>query len=157
MIHKNEIRELATITNLEAHVIEKDYLLGWILAGIHQHEIGKTWVFKGGTCLKKCYFDTYRFSEDLDFTLRYSSHIDQQYLQKVFADISEWIYEEAGIDLPVDRMMFDVYPNSRGVSSCQGRLFYRGPVSPSSPRQMPRITLDLSVDEVIVMLHCLLQ
>ena len=119
MIHKNEIRELATITNLEAHVIEKDYLLGWILAGIHQHEIGKTWVFKGGTCLKKCYFDTYRFSEDLDFTLRYSSHIDQQYLQKVFADISEWIYEEAGIDLPVDRMMFDVYPNSRGVSSCQ--------------------------------------
>ena len=24
--------------------------------------------FKGGTCLKKCYFETYRFSEDLDFS-----------------------------------------------------------------------------------------
>jgi len=28
-----------------------------------------SWAFKGGTCLKKCYFETYRFSEDLDFTL----------------------------------------------------------------------------------------
>ena len=25
-------------------------------------------VFKGGTALKKCYFDNYRFSEDLDFS-----------------------------------------------------------------------------------------
>ena len=32
-------------------------------------EISETWVFKGGTCLKKCFFETYRFSEDLDFTL----------------------------------------------------------------------------------------
>lgn len=26
-------------------------------------------MFKGGTCLKKCYIETYRFSEDLDFTV----------------------------------------------------------------------------------------
>jgi len=26
-------------------------------------------VFKGRTCLEKRYFETYRFSEDLDFTL----------------------------------------------------------------------------------------
>jgi predicted nucleotidyltransferase component of viral defense system len=25
-------------------------------------------IFKGGTCLRKCYFPNYRFSEDLDFT-----------------------------------------------------------------------------------------
>jgi predicted nucleotidyltransferase component of viral defense system len=30
----------------------------------------ESWVFKGGACLKKCYFETYRFSEDLDFSLR---------------------------------------------------------------------------------------
>ncbi len=29
----------------------------------------RPWVFKGGTCLKKCYIETYRFSEDLDFTV----------------------------------------------------------------------------------------
>jgi len=27
------------------------------------------WVFKGGTCLKKCYIETHRFSEDLDVTV----------------------------------------------------------------------------------------
>ena len=43
--------------------------------------------FKGGTCLKKCYFETYRFSEDLDFTLRDGSHLDEELLKKVFVEI----------------------------------------------------------------------
>jgi len=150
MIPKSEILEIATSHNLSPHVIEKDYVLGWILAGIHLHEIGKTWVFKGGTCLKKCYFETYRFSEDLDFTLSDPSHIDADFLHSAFAEISEWIYEETGIELPADRMIFDVYENPRGAMSCQGRVFYRGPTSTSSPKQMPRIKLDLSVDEVLV-------
>lgn len=51
-------------------VLERDYLLSWILAGIAQvDELGSALVFKGGTALKKCYFgDAYRFSEDLDFS-----------------------------------------------------------------------------------------
>jgi len=50
-------------------VLERDYLLSWILAGISQVEnLSKSIVFKGGTALKKCYFGTYRFSEDLDFS-----------------------------------------------------------------------------------------
>jgi predicted nucleotidyltransferase component of viral defense system len=61
---------------LAARVIEKDYVLGWVLAGIFNHPvIGSSWVFKGGTCLKKCFFETYRFSEDLDFTLSESNLI----------------------------------------------------------------------------------
>jgi len=71
MIPKQEILQITTDTNLSAQVIEKDYVLGWILAGINRHAaLSESWVFKGGTCLKKCYFDTYRFSEDLDFTLK---------------------------------------------------------------------------------------
>lgn len=50
-------------------VLERDYLLSWILAGIARTDILRdTLVFKGGTCLKKCYFGDYRFSEDLDFS-----------------------------------------------------------------------------------------
>ncbi len=50
-------------------VLERDYLLSWILAGIGQVEsLRDTLVFKGGTALKKCYFGDYRFSEDLDFS-----------------------------------------------------------------------------------------
>ena len=50
-------------------VLERDYLLSWILAGIGEvPALRDTLVFKGGTALKKCYFGDYRFSEDLDFS-----------------------------------------------------------------------------------------
>ena len=50
-------------------ILERDYLLSWILAGIAQHDsLRDKLVFKGGTALKKCYFGEYRFSEDLDFS-----------------------------------------------------------------------------------------
>jgi predicted nucleotidyltransferase component of viral defense system len=52
------------------NVIELDYALSWILAAIGEYAPAKqNLIFKGGTCLKKCYFgERYRFSEDLDFT-----------------------------------------------------------------------------------------
>ncbi|MCC5830343.1 MAG: nucleotidyl transferase AbiEii/AbiGii toxin family protein [Phycisphaeraceae bacterium] len=151
MIPKNEIIERATQASLQTHVIEKDYVLGWLLAGIHQHPaLRDHWVFKGGTCLKKCYFETYRFSEDLDFTLRDPSHIDVDFLLATFAQIAEWIYERSGIEIPPDRMKFEVYTNPRGLESCQGRVYYKGPATYSGKRSMPRIKLDLSADELVV-------
>ena len=37
---------LAAELRLQAHVVEKDYALGWFLAGIAAHpEIGPSWVF----------------------------------------------------------------------------------------------------------------
>ena len=50
-------------------VLERDYLLSWVLAGIAQVKaLRDTLLFKGGTALKKCFFGEYRFSEDLDFS-----------------------------------------------------------------------------------------
>ena len=44
-------------------VMERDYLLTCALAGIASvPELSEKLVFKGGTALKKCYFDDYRFS-----------------------------------------------------------------------------------------------
>jgi len=52
------------------YILEKDYILSWILAGIaNVKDLREYLVFKGGTCLKKCYFGAYRFSEDLDFSV----------------------------------------------------------------------------------------
>jgi len=60
MIDKREILEATSSFSLGLpSIVEKDYVLGWILAGINAHEeIADSWVFKGGTCLKKCYFET---------------------------------------------------------------------------------------------------
>src|SRR5713226_7181874 len=97
MIERRELMELAQNLGLQPQVVEKDYVLGWLLAGIRANaDLGEHWVFKGGTCLKKCYFETYRFSEDLDFTITSEAQLDQAFLIKAFGDISAWIYEEAG-------------------------------------------------------------
>ncbi|MFN8821929.1 MAG: nucleotidyl transferase AbiEii/AbiGii toxin family protein, partial [Betaproteobacteria bacterium] len=59
MIDKRDILEAASALGLLPGVVEKDYVLGWLLAGIDAHsELSASWVFKGGTCLKKCYFET---------------------------------------------------------------------------------------------------
>jgi predicted nucleotidyltransferase component of viral defense system len=48
----------------------KDHILGYLLAGIAATPgLGDRLAFKGGTALRKCWFPTYRYSEDLDFTL----------------------------------------------------------------------------------------
>lgn len=119
MIDKQEVLDLAREFGLAADVVEKDYCLGWVLAGINNHDsLGSQWVFKGGTCLKKCYFETYRFSEDLDFTIIDSGHLDETFLGNAFKQVSEWVYEAAGIELPPDNISFDIYDNPRGNISC---------------------------------------
>ena len=119
--------------------------------GVGSHgEISESWVFKGGTCLKKCFFETYRFSEDLDFTLSDPAHLDKAFLQNVFADLSAAIYDSTGIEIPVDAQRIDLYRNPRERVACQARIGYRGPVSPPGAN-MPRIKFDLTADELLVL------
>ncbi len=150
MIPKQEIMALAAELQLQAHVVEKDYALGWFLAGISAHPvIGPRWVFKGGTCLKKCYFETYRFSEDLDFTLQDAEHLDEGFLAEVFEEVGEWVYDVCGLQLPPESRKFEVFTNPRGTRSAQGRVGYRGPLGRAG--DPPRIKLDLAADEVLVL------
>ncbi len=66
---RTRLQEARKRLGLPWEVLERDYLLSWILAGINRVEVLRdALVFKGGTALKKCYFGDYRFSEDLDFS-----------------------------------------------------------------------------------------
>ncbi|MGH8657985.1 MAG: nucleotidyl transferase AbiEii/AbiGii toxin family protein [Gammaproteobacteria bacterium] len=151
MIDKREILESASALGLLPSIIEKDYVLSWILTGINVHPtLGESWVFKGGTCLKKCYFETYRFSEDLDFTLRDESHLDEAFLIHALGEVVAWVAEESGLTMPAQQLGFDLYTNPRGRLCCQGKIGYRGPVSPTSGG-WPKIKLDLMADEKLVL------
>lgn len=153
MIDRRDILEAASTLSLQPHVVEKDYVLGWLLAGIDAHpELRDSWVFKGGTCLKKCYFETYRFSEDLDFTLRDESQLDVAWLRRVLTDVVAWVADESGLTVPAEQIGIDIYENPRGRKSCQGKIGYRGPVSPTSGAGgWPKIKLDLTADECLVL------
>jgi len=63
---REEIRRLSIETKFSPRLLEKDYHLTRILHKISEKKI-KDLIFKGGTCLNKCYLGFYRLSEDLDF------------------------------------------------------------------------------------------
>ena len=64
------LREAAKRNKVILDVIEKDYAQSYVLAGLMSQPVLKeTLVFKGGTALKKMFFGSYRFSEDLDFSV----------------------------------------------------------------------------------------
>ena len=65
-INLDELRRLSAETGFSSKLLEKDYHLTRILQRISEKKI-KDLVFKGGTCLNKCYLGFYRLSEDLDF------------------------------------------------------------------------------------------
>ena len=94
MIEKNEILKLAQNLNLSPDTVEKDYVLGWMLHGIFKHEAFKEdWLFKGGTSLKKCFFETFRFSEDLDFTIKNPDHLNVEFLIRSLHEIAHILSE----------------------------------------------------------------
>lgn len=67
MIDRRELLEKARQKNLSLVIVEKDYVLGWLLFGFAKDP---NLVFKGGTALSKVYFPKiWRLSEDLDFSL----------------------------------------------------------------------------------------
>lgn len=71
MILQKEITTIAEQKGVLKSTVDKDWVLGHFLAAIYSEQtLRETLIFKGGTCLKKCWFPDYRFSEDLDFTSR---------------------------------------------------------------------------------------
>ncbi len=101
MIKPGEIQNKARDNGVRDQQIEKDYILSWVLQGIAQHsKLSQTIVFKGGTLLKKVYFEDYRFSEDLDFTLL-DNEISNKQIFKWFDEIFEFVHEEANILLSI--------------------------------------------------------
>ncbi|MDP3181149.1 MAG: nucleotidyl transferase AbiEii/AbiGii toxin family protein, partial [Bacteroidota bacterium] len=95
------MQQKARAVGVRDQQIEKDYILSWILKGIAQHEqLSKVIVFKGGTVLKKIYFEDYRFSEDLDFTL-INNEISNEQIFEWFRETFKYITEEANIPLEI--------------------------------------------------------
>ncbi len=100
MIRPGEIQIKARDAGVRDQQIEKDYILSWLLQGISQHKLADKIAFKGGTVLKKVYFDDYRYSEDLDFTLLDNTITNEQ-IFNWFDQVFEYVKEEANIPLEI--------------------------------------------------------
>lgn len=149
MIEKNEVLKMATELSLNPDTVEKDYILGWILYGINKNPGVKNWAFKGGTSLKKCYFETFRFSEDLDFTIQNQSHLAEDFLKHTFNNIADFLSEEVGIEFFKDNFKFKIIEKENGEYSAHGKIHYNGPLR--RKQKTATIKLDLTTDEILVL------
>lgn len=148
MIKKDELIKLHKQTGLLLSTIEKDYVLGLLIWAFTQNKnLNTQWVFKGGTCLKKCYFRDYRFSEDLDYTVIPEAPIDQVYIRKELSVCSELLLDHFALRLDVDNINISPFPD-KADRFIQIRIPYRGPLMQSG--SWPRIKLDITQEEVIV-------
>lgn len=73
-------------------VVMKDHALSYVVACIAEDEVlGERLVFKGGTAIRKCFVADYRYSEDLDYTVRYGGSMQADVLQASMARLTEAI------------------------------------------------------------------
>ena len=142
-----ELRRAAAVLGVDSARLELDYTLGWILRGLwKQPEVSRAWIFKGGTCLRKCYFPEYRFSEDLDFTLRQPSGMHEG--QALVAAATRWVQDRTGIDFTVQPLKAEVMPVEEGDPGYRLRLYYRGSLPMVGSHRS--IKVHLSSQEVLV-------
>lgn len=144
MIGRAAIVERVSEWGLREDVVEKDYTLGWVLWGIGTDPVlSNAWVFKGGTCLKKCYVETYRFSEDLDFTVLPGGPGDEASVIEALERVLSRVQDASGIDFAIRQPRVRSRPSA---SALEGRIYFRGPrVAPEAAS----IKLDLSTNEVV--------
>ncbi|MEO8416273.1 MAG: nucleotidyl transferase AbiEii/AbiGii toxin family protein [Ginsengibacter sp.] len=142
MIKPGEIQQKAREAGVRDQQIEKDYVLSWILKGVAQHEqLSKIIVFKGGTVVKKIYFEDYRFSEDLDFTML-NDEITNEQIFSWFKETFEYVREGANIPL-------EIIDNSKHEDD--GINFYIGYAGPLGGQgNNKRVKVDISRSETLV-------
>ncbi|MGA2186864.1 MAG: nucleotidyl transferase AbiEii/AbiGii toxin family protein [Bryobacteraceae bacterium] len=151
MITKQDILDRAVEWHLRPDVVEKDYVLGWLLAAVSRvPEIMDNWVFKGGTCIKKCYLETYRFSEDLDFSLAPASVYAAEELRAVLRSLARAAGELSGIIFPEDLIEIRERHNKQGLQTFQGKLAYGGPLRQMNTTTPPRVLFDLTRHEPVI-------
>jgi len=144
MITHQEIKNLVSEWGLREDIIEKDYVIGWVLWGIGADpELSTYWAFKGGTFLKKCYIETWRFSEDLDFTVILGGSYKPEDIEPLIKHVLERVYDESGIDFSIKP---PILKYADKYLYTEGSIYYRGPRNARTPA---RIKLDISGAEKI--------
>lgn len=122
-------------------VIEKDYCLTWFLIGLSKSSLKDKLAFKGGTCLRRCYFKDYRFSEDLDFTL-ISKMSRDELLSKIEKEIFPFIHKEIGLTFGIHKIEDD------SQNTHQFYLSYNGPLVATTATKIVKV--DVTFNEILV-------
>ncbi|MCX6089982.1 MAG: nucleotidyl transferase AbiEii/AbiGii toxin family protein [Candidatus Atribacteria bacterium] len=134
MISRAELQRLANREKVALGILEKDYVLIEVLKALSQVPfLSDLLVFKGGTALRIVYFADWRYSEDLDFTVKHDMNEE-----KLRQSLDEWYFQvEQASQL---RLTTKMLPKPNGYARV--RTQFIGPLA------YPGIIfMDLSFDE----------
>lgn len=145
---RTRLQEARKRLGLPWDVLERDYLLSWILAGIAQvGSLRERLVFKGGTALKKCYFGHYRFSEDLDFSGLEGVPVGETMehaVREACVAASKLLDEYAPVEISCERYTEkDPHPGGQEAFVIRARF-------PWQRRPQTRVMIETAMDEKIL-------
>ncbi len=129
MIPRSQFTRIADEHEVDAKTVERDYVLTHVVAAIGSHSANQGLVFKGGTALRLCYFEDYRYSADLDYSLLADG--DPKTALKSVSQALASVADQ--IALPYLALTDD----SKGIE-------YEGPLG-----KRRRIKLDIATDELV--------
>lgn len=131
MITRQHIIKRADRDGVAPQTVERDYVLAHCLSSISRLAEATRMVFKGGTALRMCYFDEYRYSADLDFSLSDIGRVEAlEAIQQALGELREMVG----------------FPALELVTDDQTGISYQGPLG-GKPR---RIKLDLDDSELVL-------
>ncbi len=130
------VNEVARVLNIRRRdLIEKDLILHQMLSDLSNDEFfAPNFLFKGGTCLIKCYFGYLRFSEDIDFTWKNQSVFAKKSQKKIRGKLSkvidrtgevfERVAKKRGLDFRCQKSNTDYVELGGSGKTCTLKIWY---------------------------------
>ena len=123
------LKSVASKQGIRLEVVQKDYALSYLLAGMAQTPgLAEQIVLKGGTALKKLYYPDYRFSEDLDFSTLKRGIIPNgdELLKAAVASMTGQLEERGPFEVQLEPLTLRL-PSPRWPDGLHGAYAFSGP------------------------------
>ena len=126
MISDEEIKAKAFDLEVNTSAVQRDYIFGWLLSGIHHVSptLNKKLILKGGNAFRKAYFTDARYSGDLDFSIQ--TEIDPDLIRAELNQVCQYVSDNTGIRFALDENR--VQPKrsvDKDVRAFEARLYFR--------------------------------
>jgi len=141
MIPQREISKAAERDRVAERTVEKDYAIHWVMLGLASTPIQRRLAFKGGTALRLCYFNSYRYSEDIDLTVLDALTKDEVF--QAIAPAAEWIRRESAIQIATVAESF-----AQHTDGFSFEVTYTGPLGAMAGRRSVKV--DISTSERVL-------
>ncbi len=124
MITRDEIEVKGQEFDIHTSNVQRDYVFGWLLAGIYSSPLRDSLILKGGNCLRKAYFQNTRFSSDLDFSV--TSNMSEEFLNVELNRVCDFVQEHSGVTFYKERNKVEEKSNSDNERKIyEARLYFQ--------------------------------